>query len=103
MVVEPEPVPEQSPRPSLVAMAASFASSAIGHAANGFRKASPEVQEARRAICLACPKSINEAKGCSACGCGVIGALSFVGLDMDEKRAWASSRCPLAVLRWGKV
>lgn len=90
-------------QPSMLKKAGNLASAVVGHVADGGRIAPPEVQAAREAECFACPHHDHPKDGCSACGCGVIGALSFVGLDLALKRSWASSRCPLKVPKWGPV
>jgi len=103
MIASDEHTGEQAP--NLVQMAGNLARAVVAHAADAGRHASPAVQAERKRICLSneCGYSRNEAKACEACGCGVIGALSFIGLDMDEKRSWASSRCPLNTPRWDAV
>jgi hypothetical protein len=97
-LAEPKP-------PGILEMAGSFVRATVAHVADGCREAPPEVQAERKRICLtnACGSCVNEGRGCNACGCGVSEALSFVGLDMDEKRRWASSRCPLPEPLWGPV
>jgi hypothetical protein len=100
---EPEPEPEPEP-PGLLKMAANLVVAVVEHAADGFRKASPEVQAERERLCLACDPYHEKARdACRACGCGVIGAASFVGLDLKLKRSLASSRCPLGPPRWESV
>lgn len=96
VLADPPPDP-----PGLLTMAGNLAGSAIAHVADGGRKASPKVQAERRAICRACPLLVDG--GCTACGCGTIKSLSLVGLALDLKRSWASSRCPLEPPRWGAV
>lgn len=76
--------------PGLMAMAGSFARSAIAHAANGSRLASPEVQAERKRICFACSHLDKIRDRCNICGC----------IFMDTKRSWASERCPLDPPRW---
>jgi hypothetical protein len=94
----------QPERPGLLAMATDLAHAIIEHAADGFRHASPEQQAERKALCFACePYHEHDLDACRACGCGVIGAASFVGLDMTLKRSLASSRCPLGTPRWNAV
>lgn len=94
--------------PGLFAMAGSLARSVVGHVVDVVKRgdaatASPAIQAWRKSACLSCEHQRDGAKGCVACGCGVIGAMSFVGLDMDAKRAMATMRCPLKVPRWGAV
>lgn len=89
--------------PSLLSRAVSLASAVVDHISDGGRKASPEVQAEREEICRGCDQSEKDATACRACGCGVIGALNFIGLDMVEKRSWASSRCPLKSPKWDQV
>lgn len=98
------PPPEAKP-PGLVAMSGNLARAVVAHVADGAHHASPEVQADRKRICLSneCGHCINGGKGCTACGCGTIAALSFVGLDMVLKRSLASSRCPLNPPRWEAV
>ena len=90
----------QDAKPRLPAMALDLAKNAIAHAADGFRQATPEVQAARKAICLACDYADDNGKQCRACGCGGNSIMSYIGLNMDEKRSWATSRCPLIQPRW---
>jgi hypothetical protein len=92
-------------KPGLAMMAGNLAKAVVAHVADGGRKASPEVQAERKRICLTnqCGCCIDGGKGCTACGCGTIAALSFVGLDMVLKRSLASSRCPLEPPRWEAV
>jgi hypothetical protein len=89
--------------PSLSAMAGSFVGAVVAHVADGGRKASAEVRAQRAATCNACPLHDPQKDACTACGCGVIPALSFVGLDLGLKRSWASSVCPDSPPRWGPV
>jgi hypothetical protein len=89
-----------SPAPSLGRMAVNFVKAGAAHLADGGRKASGEVQARRKALCDSCPKHDPAVDSCSACGCGTVKALSFVGLDLPLKRSWASSRCPLDPPRW---
>lgn len=99
----PEPPPEPTPpAPTLLSKASSFVGAVATHIADGGRKAPEEVRAARLEACQTCPLHV-EPDGCTACGCGVNPALSFVGLDLELKRSWASSRCPDNPPRWGPV
>lgn len=93
------------PPPTLATMAGNLAKAVVAHVADGMAHAPPEVQAERKRICLSneCGHCIDGGKGCTACGCGTIAAISFIGLDMDEKRRWASSRCPLDPPLWEAV
>jgi hypothetical protein len=75
--------------PGPLKMAVNFAQSVIEHVTDGGRKASPEVQAARKATCQACPLWDSARDRCNSCGC----------VAMDLKRSWASSRCPEG--HWG--
>lgn len=93
-------------KPGLLTKAANFVVSAHEHyVKDDGRKASPGVVAERERICRsnACGKSVNDARGCEACGCGIDPAFVFVGLDMFKKRTWASARCPLDPPLWDKV
>jgi glycosyltransferase involved in cell wall biosynthesis len=72
--------------PSLIQQGVNFTKSTARHAANGFRKASKEVQDERLAICEACPSEQFRAsdRRCADCGCPV-----------DEKVKRASEPCRL--------
>ncbi len=94
---------DQFVRPNFAQQAVALTKAVVEHVADRGRQAPTEVQAERLTICQACPHSSKEATACSACGCGVIGALSFVGLNMVEKRSWASSRCPLKEPKWDAV
>jgi hypothetical protein len=98
----PEPEAIQEP-PGLLTQATNLTKAVVAHIVDGRRKASPEVQAERKRKCKACPYQENNAIGCRACGCGVIGAFSFIGLDMDKKRSMASVRCPLKDPEWVEV
>lgn len=89
--------------PGLLEKAGNLARAVVSHVADGGRIASPEVQAERKELCFSCSHLDKTRDACSACGCGVICALSFVGMDMDKKRSWASSRCPLSQPRWEAV
>lgn len=93
-----KPEPPRTPRFAIQVLR--FVRGVVAHARDGFRRASRKVRFERERTCLTCPHSSNEARACTACGCGVNPALSFVGLDMISKRAIASSRCPLTEPRW---
>lgn len=86
-------------KPTLLTQAASLVGAVVDHALDGFRQATPQVAAQRERLCRECPHAVNGVAGCSSCGCGVIGALSFIGLDMNLKRKLASSACPDG--RWG--
>jgi hypothetical protein len=77
--------------PSLITRAGNLARSVVAHVADGGRKASAEVQAARKAECEACPLLVDNK--CSQCGC----------VAMNLKRSWASSRCPLDPPKWDAV
>lgn len=85
------------PTPSLLAMAGSFLSSMATQLVHvlqgGDLHASSETQDERKATCLVCP-SHEPADACTACGCGTVKALSFVGLDLSWKRSLSTSVCP---------
>lgn len=70
----------------LVWRLASFAKSAINHAASGFKDASPAVKEYRLSICDKCDH--NNGSTCSLCGC-----------VLSIKAGWASEKCPIE--KWG--
>ena len=89
--------------PGPLAMAANFAGAVVAHIADGGRLAPPGVQAGREAECRKCPHHDHHADSCLACGCGVVAAISFVGLDLKFKRSWASSRCPDNPPRWTPV
>ena len=92
--------PTGQPSPTIAAMALDFAKNVVAYAADGFRKATPEVQAARKETCLTCNYAADEARACRVCGCGGTSVASFIGLNMNEKRSWATSRCPLIQPRW---
>lgn len=104
----PEPI-RGGQAPGLVQMAGNLARAGAKqahHVAKGGEFFAPqEVQAERKRICLTnhCGHCVNGGKGCTACGCGTVAAISFIGLDMDEKRSWASSVCPLDPPRWGAL
>lgn len=79
--------------PTLLEKAANLARAAVAHVADGGRKATPEVQAARKAECLACPHLDQSRDACPKCGCILMGL----------KRSWASSFCPDKPPRWDAV
>jgi hypothetical protein len=74
--------------PGLIAKAASLATAVVKHVADGARKASPEAQADRKAICISCPMLDAARDRCNSCGC-----------RLDLKRSWASESCPDG--KWG--
>lgn len=88
---------------TIINQAVELTHAVVEHIADAGRIAPTEVQAERERTCVACPNSGGDIKQCRACGCGVVGALSFIGLNMVEKRRWASSRCPLQVPLWQAV
>lgn len=89
--MEPEPV--QQPMPGLLEKAGNLARAVVTHVADGGRIASPEVQAERKAICFSCSHLDKARDKCNVCGCS----------NMDLKRSWASSACPLSPPRWEAV
>jgi hypothetical protein len=89
--------------PGLLSMAGSFLGSMAEHAADAFRKASPEVQAERARVCRSCPNHDPCANACRSCGCGTVEAIAFLGVNLSLKRSWASSKCPDDPPRWDTV
>lgn len=86
--------------PTLLEKAGNLARAVVDHVADGMRIAPPEVQAERERQCYSCePRHDHARDACSACGCGTIGAASFVGVNLKLKRSWSSSACPDG--RWG--
>jgi hypothetical protein len=79
--------------PGLLEMAGNLAGSVVAHVADGGRKASPEVQAERKALCESCPLLDLQTNRCQSYGC----------ILMDLRRSWASSQCPLDPPRWDAV
>lgn len=79
--------------PSLLAMAGNLVGAVVAHVGDGGRKASDEVQAERLAICESCPYLSQENGSCMKCGCS----------NMNLKRSWASSSCPLPEPKWSPV
>lgn len=69
--------------PGLLEMAGNFAKAVAGHVANGMKPTPPDVEESRKAICMACPFHDAESDRCVKCGC-----------NLSIKRSWESSTCP---------
>jgi hypothetical protein len=101
-LAEADAAPNPTPSPSLMTMAVGLAGAVVAHVVDGGRKASQVVQDERRAICRSnvCGQHDGGKDGCTACGCGLNPALSFIGLDFELKRSLASSRCPSDPPRW---
>lgn len=88
-VYQQRPEPLQTPMPGFFQKAKNFALALLQHAASGMRNATEEQQEARMAICRACPEFTADGE-CRQCGC-----------VMAKKVAWAEQACPIG--KWEGV
>jgi len=84
--------PGSPPTPTFLGMATSLARAAVAHVGDGMRIAPEAVQEARRAVCEACPLWNAAKDRCSRCSC-----------NLKIKLSWASSACPLDPPKWTAV
>jgi hypothetical protein len=78
------PVFEPVQLPSKLEMAKNFVKAAAKHVANGMTDASPELQDARMALCMECPYITDDKARCGQCGC-----------FLASKTKWQSSSCPI--------
>jgi hypothetical protein len=86
--------PRLRERPTLLAKAVHFASSAAKHVASGMPQASEEEVARRFAICQSC--EYFDGQACRKCGCPVVRQRQFV-----SKLSWAGESCPAG--KWGPV
>src|SRR5690606_38884503 len=80
--------------PGLVQKATNLAKATVRHTISGFKDVPTETQEARYAICQACPSQCYKPKSdsCTLCGC-----------IMKTKTAWSTASCPAGHWsRWKK-
>ena len=79
---DPNAVTATGSRPFIAEDLFKFFKSMRAWAKNGFTPVAPEVAEARREICRACPQNI-DVKGCTPCR----GALRWLGVFMSKEEA----------------
>lgn len=68
--------------PNIFQKAKNFTKAVFDHLVSGWDEASPELQQARLAICAQCPLRTPD-NTCSKCGC-----------NLDLKTSWAEQTCP---------
>lgn len=86
---KPEALNQAQPKlPSLWQQAKNFTKATVAHVASGMDEVTPDEQNARLAICKACPHFLADQNKCGHCGC-----------PLKRKTSWKTSACPIG--SWG--
>lgn len=83
---------EMQEYPSIFQQAINLGKATAKFLASGLRRATPEQQANRLAICRECDRYDADEVRCRECGC-----------YLQEKTSWASESCPLTPPKWSAV